>query len=186
MVAEKQCTKCLELKPLSAFSTARKHHDGLVCHCKDCQKIKSAAWRAQQRPERRIWEGIRERCCYIWHPHYPRYGGRGIYMCKRWYDSFDAFYKDMGPRPYSKHDLHRIDNDGPYDPGNCAWVPHGINIRERPCCKLNMEKAVEIRRLHESGFSYSELARRFGVHQSHVGRIVNNEQWKEGVYADHK
>ncbi|WP_155054542.1 hypothetical protein [Streptomyces blattellae] len=72
-------------------------------------------------PEYRIWQGMKWRCLNPNYKPYPRYGGRGIKVCDRWIDSFEAFLADVGPRPSPKHTLDRLDNDGNYEPGNVAW-----------------------------------------------------------------
>lgn len=74
------------------------------------------------------WVNMRLRCFSEKHPLYPLYGARGITVCERWRDDYDAFYEDMGPRP-EKTTIDRINNDGNYEPGNCRWVPMSVQNR---------------------------------------------------------
>ena len=66
------------------------------------------------------WDSMKQRCSNKNHVRYKEYGGRGIKVCKRWNDSYDDFYKDMGPRPAGKT-LDRKNPNQNYTPENCIW-----------------------------------------------------------------
>lgn len=66
----------------------------------------------------RSWAAAKLRCFYERNSSYKNYGGRGITMCLRWRNDFEAFLKDMGERP-EKTSIDRIDNDGHYSCGKC-------------------------------------------------------------------
>ena len=82
--------------------------------------------------EYRSWQMMKNRCTNPRARDYAHYGGRGIKVCERWLNSFDAFLEDMGRRPTPKHSIERIDNDGHYEPGNCRW----LHEKSRPATGL--------------------------------------------------
>lgn len=69
-------------------------------------------------PEFKSWIAARARCK---NKNNPNYGGRGITMCPRWYNSFKEFLVDLGACPEG-YSLERKDNNKGYWPGNCKWA----------------------------------------------------------------
>jgi len=81
--------------------------------------------------EYKAWQHMRERCDDPNHPSFDRYGGRGITVCERWH-KFENFFEDMGVAPLG-YELDREKNDEGYDKGNCRWVTHKVNSRNKSC-----------------------------------------------------
>ena len=50
-ITEKKCTKCGEIKEVSAFSFNRKSIDGFSWYCKGCKNIANDEWRRKD-PEK--------------------------------------------------------------------------------------------------------------------------------------
>lgn len=73
-------------------------------------------------PEFDVWAALIQRCTNKNNKKYSDYGGRGITVCDRWINSFEAFYHDMGPRPSPDLSIDRMDNDRGYYPENCKWA----------------------------------------------------------------
>jgi hypothetical protein len=83
--------------------------------------------------EYRAWCHAKARCHCKTDRKYPIYGARGIVMCDRWRDSFEAFFSDMGKAPSGAHSIDRINVDGNYEPGNCRWAtPKEQRNNQRP------------------------------------------------------
>jgi hypothetical protein len=70
-----------------------------------------------------IWAGMIQRCTNQNRSAYDDYGGRGIRVCDKWLNNFQAFYEDVGDPPSPAHSIDRYpDKNGNYEPINVRWA----------------------------------------------------------------
>jgi hypothetical protein len=113
-------------------------------------------------PEYEVWRSMLKRCLNPRAAGFDNYGGRGILVCSRWIDGEDGksglecFVADIGKRPTPQHSIHRIDNDGNYEPANCTWATRSQQARfQRPGFRFGdpLRTAVRGRPSFEAGLS---------------------------------
>lgn len=100
-------------------------------------------------PTYRSWKSMKERCLKPEHKSYYHYGD--IPICRRWVNSFKAFYDDMGVRPKGTT-LDRIDNEKGYEPGNCRWATHKEQARNK-----RNNRVIEYRGQEKTLAEWSEI-----------------------------
>ncbi len=65
------------------------------------------------------WKSMLNRCNNPNNVSYKYYGGKGVKVCKEWFD-FKTFVADVEPKP-DHHTLDRKDTNGNYSKENCKW-----------------------------------------------------------------
>lgn len=109
-------------------------------------------------PEYNSWCAMKDRCNNQNNQDYEQYGGRGIKICQRWDESFEAFLQDMGLRQKGKNTVERLDANGDYEPSNCRWASQKEQTRN----KRNSRRLT----FNDETLALGEWAERIGVHYS--------------------
>lgn len=95
----------------------------------------------------RVWQNMKDRCSNKNNKQYKDYGGRGIYVCESWINSFESFKSDMFDKYSDDLEIDRIDNDSGYSKGNCRWVTTSLN-----CSNKRKNKMIGTRALPSGRF----------------------------------
>lgn len=124
------------------------------------------------------WKEAKKRCHSPKNKRFPSYGARGIAVCERWRESFEAFLSDMGECPPGLT-LERTDNNRGYEPGNCVWASRRQQVRNRRCNKATPDIVRAIRGRVAAGESPKALASEYGMSLSNVKSIVSRHTWAD-------
>jgi len=134
----------------------------------------------------RIWRAMKRRCASDLEPHFSKYKGRGIAICKRWLASYPAFLYDMGECPTGMQ-LDRKDNNKGYYKRNCRWATPQSNARNRRStlvCHYGNAVLPVIEVANIIGVKYSTLRKRL-QHAPHLlSRMFS--RLRNGEWAAHQ
>lgn len=142
-----------------------------------------------------IYKSMVDRCYNPNRKDFHRYGGRGITIVEEWYDMNDIHYGLKNFIEWSLHNgynlsdeqldvpdrpsIDRIDNDGPYAPWNCKWVPFKYQL-------LNTRRN---RYIYDgsSQLTYSEFERKYKLKEGEVSSKIQNNWSMHAIvfYANH-
>lgn len=127
--------ECGKTKRVQIYYLKNKHTTSCGCVQVEITQARSITHGSSNTPEYRAWAALKRRCLNKNRKEYLNYGGRGIIVCKRWINSFEKFYKDMGKRPSPKLTVERVNNNGNYEPSNCVWDTKTAQARNRRTTK---------------------------------------------------
>lgn len=112
-------------------------------------------------PTYRSWQAAKDRCYNKRNERYPIYGAKGVTMCERWRNSFQAFLSDMGERPKGMT-IDRIRADGHYEPDNCRWATNSEQVRNK---RTNVE-------WNGARVTIADLAKSVGVPRPSLNKLL--------------
>lgn len=105
-----------------------------------------------------VWCTMIARCTNPNNRAWPRYGGRGIVVCREWLDSYEAFRSWCHKNGYARGlTVDRTDTNGPYSPSNCRFATYTQQNRNRRDNRLVVFNG-ESRRLAELAAEYGHTS----------------------------
>jgi len=121
------------------------------------------------------YNGMIGRCHNPSAKDYPRYGGRGIYICDEWRGHFDVFREWSLANGY--HDgltIDRVDNDKGYSPSNCQWITISENVRDANLRRRRFGRSeiALVFDLRERGLLYKQISKIVGCSKTTIQGIL--------------
>lgn len=145
-------------------------HSEMVCAKNELNAKHGHAKNGTTTPEYKAWQAMLNRCYRVKDARYKWYGAKGVIVCDRWRNSFEAFIEDIGLRPSKLHSLDRFPNPaGNYEPGNVRWATskeQGRNLRD------TVRYAF-----HDENLTIGEISERTGVPQQRIYQRITKYNW---------
>ena len=114
-----------------------------------------------------VLSGMIQRTTNINHKSFSYYGGRGISVCDEWVSNKESFIKWAIINGYQEGlSIDRIDNNGNYEPSNCRFVTHEMQVKN----------TILIRSNNTSGFCGVSFSHRSNKWVAQIG-INGSRKW---------
>lgn len=125
-----------------------------------------------------IWADMKKRCFDKRDRAYKHYGGRGITVCKDWYD-FETFYEWAKKSGYNDNlTLDRINVNDDYTPNNCKWATwkeQQNNRRSSRMITYNGETKTIRQWSDITSIPYGTLLARINTLHWNIGKALNQD-----------
>lgn len=111
------------------------------------------------------WKNMNARCRATSGKNKEHYTDKGITVCEEWL-KFENFFKDMGPKPFDKASIERVDCSKGYSPDNCTWANQTEQVR-------NSSK-VEYHTYRGEYLCIPELAEKYNIKANSIHKSLYN------------
>lgn len=149
---------------ISRKSLIKEKSKSCGCYQKEIPNNKRTHGEANKTDEYRIWRAMKYRCHVSSCRNYMSYGGRGIYVCDEWLNSYEQFLFDMGRRPTKKHTIERLNNNKGYSKDNCIWATYKQ--------QANNKRSSSIVNINGEALTISQARDKFSITKSKLDDLL--------------
>jgi hypothetical protein len=147
---------------------------GTISQCQSCghkaQGLKATKHGMSRSVEYHTYTNAKSRCRNPKSNVWMYYGGRGIEFR---FNSFEEFYKELGPKPEATLTVDRIQNNGHYEPGNVKWSTRSEQMHNTRVTRRTVH--TETRNRPKRNESASQV-RHFVPDIGRIGNTGNSQQ----------
>ena len=150
-------------EPVVVYGTSLKRGHTRSCGCLHDESLRTNAIKHGDSYSKlySVYTSIINRCYNKNDKRYDDYGGRGIYVCKEWRESYVVFKEWSIKNGYAEGlTIDRINNDDGYTPNNCRWTIRKIqqnNTRFNHLIEYNNEIKTIAEWAKEFNINYNTL-----------------------------